>query len=347
MKNVLIMSVTVFIAVVLVGGTPTAGFGQCPCVVNCPAGDNSSTPSPLGGTKTPDLVPDAVVDIVDLATFALHYTSPPRPYLFCADYNCDGRIDLVDFANFAMHYGHAGPNPGYNAPATNHYKTYETTGPFFPGPVWSRDQFGEVVIDELMLTKFATPVSKNNEGICDTLAHQSWWEFLVPQPIRIIEAQDQFGTHEWMLGDARFLLLPALKNDPTGQPIPELNHYICYDANGPMIEIPVRLGDQFDLVNVVVLDARYFCNPCEKQTPDGFVYPIIDPSAHLTVYFVDNPTPYQIEALVRDQFMEGPVLLRENFFLAVPALKTQVFEPGSTEWDRIKALFESRTRTRE
>jgi hypothetical protein len=344
MKNVLILFVTVVVAFVLVGGSPTVSFGQCPCVVNCPQGDNSVTPGPPGGTKSPDLNGDGIVDIIDLSIFALVYTSPPKPYLFCADYNCDGAVDLIDFSVFAIHYLHAGPNPGYNAPAIDHYKTYETIGPTITGPITSRDQFGEVVITDLMLTKFATPVRKNDEEICDTLSHQTWWEFLFPQPTRMIEAQDQFGTHDWMLGDARYLLLPALKNDPVGQEIPELNHYLCYEAQGPTLDIQVRLHDQFDEVTVIVLEGKYFCNPCEKETPDGVVHPVVDSLAHLTVYFVENSVPYNIQALVRDQFMEELLILHENFFLAVPALKTEVFGPDSSEWNRIKALYDTGTR---
>jgi hypothetical protein len=344
MKNVLILCVTVVVAFVLAGSSPTVSFGQCPCVVNCPAGDGTVTPGPPGGTKSPDLNGDAAVDLIDLAIFAGVYTSPPRPYMFCADFNCDSVIDLIDFSIFAAHYLHAGPVPGYNAPAIDHYKTYETIGPPFPGPIISRDQFGEVFITDLRLSKFATPVMKNEEEICDTLAHQTWWEFLFPQPIRLITAQDQFGTHDWMLGDARYLLLPALKNDPTGQEIPELNHYLCYEAQGPTIGIPVMLGDQFDNVDVIVLEGRYFCNPCEKETPGGTRYPVVDTLAHLTVYFVENPVPYNIQALVRDQFMEEMLILHENFYLAVPALKTEVFEPGSSEWDRIRALYDTGTR---
>jgi hypothetical protein len=159
----------------------------------------------------------------------------------------------------------------------------------------------------------------------------------------MIDAQDQFGTHEWMLGDARYLLLPALKNEPTGQEIPELNHYLCYEAQGPTLGVVVTLTDQFDQVNVVVLEGKYFCNPCEKQDPTGLVYPIVDPWAHLTVYLVENPRPYSIPVWVRDQFVEESIILNDNLFLAVPAMKLNVIQPGSSEWNRIKALYDTGT----
>ena len=70
------------------------------------------------------------------------------------------------------------------------------------------------------------------------------------------------------------------------------------------------------------------------------MYPIVDPLAHLTVYFVENPGIHGYQAFVQDQFWEGVLILNENFFLAVPALKTEVFPDGSSEWNRIKALYE-------
>jgi len=343
MKTLSIASMAAVVAVLMMVIAPVGSHAQCPCMLNCPAGDGGPVAGgPFGGHKTPDLNGDGIVNLQDLAAFAAAW--PPRPYLFCADYNCDGMINLVDLSYFAIHWLHAGPVPGYNAPGIDHYKTYETQGPFITGPFRLKDQFGEAFPTQLLLRKFATPVSKNAEGICDTLAHQSWWEFRWPQPLRMVVAQDQFGTHEWMLGDAVYLLLPALKNDTTlTTPLPELNHYLCYEAQGPTMGIQVRLQDQFDLVTVFVVTGRYFCNPCQKETPDGNVYPIVDPLAHLTVYFVDNPRPYQLPVLVRDQFMMEGIVLFDNLFLAVPALKNEVIQPGSSEWNRIKALYDTGT----
>ena len=340
MKNVLILCVTTVIAFVLIGSSPVVSFGQCPCNLICPAGDGGIVnPGPPGGTKSPDLDGDGDVDLVDLAVFAGAFV-PGGTYMYCADYDCDGVIALVDLAHFALHYRHAGPIKGYNQPAIDHYKTYETFGSPIPGPFRLKDQFGEMIVPDLWLSKFATPVSKNDEPICDDIAHQSWWEFDMPQPIRMIEAQDQFGTHDWMLGDARFLLLPALKNEGVGQPLPELNHYLCYDAQGPVMDMEVLLVDQFDQVVVMVLHGMYFCNPCQKETPDGTAYPIVDPFAHLTVYFVENPMQYDYPVFVQDQFMEQQIILNQNLYLAVPALKNKVIEPNSSEWMRIKGLYE-------
>ncbi|UCH85238.1 MAG: hypothetical protein JSW50_05990 [Candidatus Latescibacterota bacterium] len=346
MRIVLIASMTAVVAFVLIGSVPVASHAQspCPCILNCPAGDGYVVVGPEGGHKTPDLNGDGVVNLQDLAIFATAWP-PAGTYLFCADYDCTGFINLVDLAHFATHWLHAGPVPGYNQPGIDHYKLYDTPlGPPFSGPVWVRDQFWEVVITELWLSKFGTPVSKNDVEVCDWMAHQTWWEFFVPGSIWTIEAQDQFGTHDWILFDPRFLVLPALKNEGVGQPLPELNHYLCYEAQGPPVQIEVFLEDQFDQVQVIVLEGKYFCNPCEKESPDGTMYPVVDPWAHLTVYQVLNPIPYQLLALVQDQFMTEieEVLLHDNRYLAVPALKTFVFPTGSSDWERIRALYGTR-----
>jgi hypothetical protein len=338
MKTLMTASVITVIALFLIGTAPDAGLGKCPCILICPAGDGGPVPSAGGGTKSPDLDGNGAVNLADLARFATAW--PPNPYGFCQDLNCDGVINLGDLALFATHWGHIGPIRGYNAPAIDHYKTYETFGPTFSGPVWLRDQFGQTSVPFLQMTKVATPVSKNGEAICDTIAHQTWWEFLEPENTRMVVAQNQFGTYEWMLFDARYLILPALKNPAAGDEIPQLNHYKCYDAYCPTEPITVRLVDQFGEATVLVLEGRLFCNPCEKQTPDGMVYPIVDPLAHMTCYLVENPFQFPIQVMVQDQFGMYPVFLEQNLLLCVPALKLEVMEPQSSEWNRIRELYE-------
>jgi hypothetical protein len=61
-------------------------------------------------TVSPDMAPtaapDGVVDIIDLSVFADGYTSPPKTYNPCIDFNCDGEVDIIDFSVFAQHYLH-------------------------------------------------------------------------------------------------------------------------------------------------------------------------------------------------------------------------------------------------
>jgi hypothetical protein len=55
---------------------------------------------------SPDIDANLLVDVVDLGLFAQSYTSPPKAYVACLDYNCDNAIDLIDFSLFSQHYLH-------------------------------------------------------------------------------------------------------------------------------------------------------------------------------------------------------------------------------------------------
>lgn len=57
--------------------------------------------------SSPDINGDLIVDIIDLSLFAVGYTSPPKPYNICFDFNCDGSVDIIDFSIFAQHYLHS------------------------------------------------------------------------------------------------------------------------------------------------------------------------------------------------------------------------------------------------
>jgi hypothetical protein len=55
---------------------------------------------------SPDINGDGIVDIIDLSLFAVGYTSPPKPYTLCLDFDCSGLVDIIDFSIFAQHYLH-------------------------------------------------------------------------------------------------------------------------------------------------------------------------------------------------------------------------------------------------
>jgi hypothetical protein len=60
--------------------------------------------------RSPDLAsgdPKGTVDINDLSIFGANYTSPPKPYYHCVDYNWDEHVDIIDFSIFGQHYLHS------------------------------------------------------------------------------------------------------------------------------------------------------------------------------------------------------------------------------------------------
>jgi hypothetical protein len=234
-------------------------------------------------------------------------------------------------------------------PRENHYKVYRTSPITYVKPVGLLDQFGPIDVTDFVLERFANPAEKIHPEtgdvfpIVDPLVHLTWWRIHAPQPARTIIGIDQFGSSEWRLADAVYLLNPALKNihpDPTGGPLPPIwNHYVCYDAVGPPIGRPVVLIDQFGTSNVVVVQGKLFCNPVEKRV-DGTVYPIIDYAAHLACYLInDLATPMTRSITAIDQFGYWQLETYDSDCLCVPALKEHVIGTEESTWGRIKAMY--------
>ncbi|MDH3196921.1 MAG: hypothetical protein OEO21_01640 [Candidatus Krumholzibacteria bacterium] len=225
-------------------------------------------------------------------------------------------------------------------PLENHYKVYVAPGPPMFMPVTLHDQFGEFTVTDFYLERLATPADKNGEGFVDSTAHQLWWRIQVPQPPRTVTVLDQFGGNVWTTGDAVYLLNPALKNVlPPYPPLPFRNHYLCYEALGPSVGMPVTLTDQFGTVQVFVFEAKLLCNPVEKTDPTGFVWPIVDPFPHLACYFIDDPRSYGIPVNAVDQFGSFNLDLLYSDCLCVPAIKEHTNPAEESTWGRIKALY--------
>jgi hypothetical protein len=236
-------------------------------------------------------------------------------------------------------------------PAENHYKVYNAVRNNAFRPVTLSDQFGSFdVRDQLTFDRFSTPAEKilpdgTDYPIINPVVHMDWWSFRQPvsQPARSVIVTDQFGITQWVLGNAVYLLTPSLKNvqpDSTGGPRPPVwNHYVCYDVlKGPLVNKPVTLVDQFGNVQVVVLAARYFCNPAQKLD-GGVTYPIVDNNAHLAVYTVQNSQPDVYNILTIDQFGFWKTSINRNDLLCVPALKNYPVPTRPTTWGRIKSLY--------
>jgi hypothetical protein len=67
-----------------------------------------------------------------------------------------------------------------------------------------------------------------------------------------------------------------------------LNHYWCYQAEGPPVSRSVTLDDQFGTDEVRVERPKLFCNPVEK-TYAGVTSRIVERQAHLTCYEIFGP----------------------------------------------------------
>jgi hypothetical protein len=222
-------------------------------------------------------------------------------------------------------------------PEENHYKVYNVAPPVeYFGNIQLVDQFGDYFVDRLVLEKFANPVSKNDEPILFPELHHTWWALDLVGEGWQIDLLNQFGLQSWQVGNPRFLVLPARKFE-MGPPLP-FNHYLAYEAFGEPIMLPVNLLDQFDVVDVVVLEPLYFLNPVDK-VHEGATFPIVDPQAHLACYRIDPPLPYDIPIVAEDQFGQHDVVVLDHDCLCVPSWKNIVIRTESRTWSDIKNLY--------
>jgi hypothetical protein len=220
----------------------------------------------------------------------------------------------------------------------NHYLVYEVPETFtLTGPIVLDDQFVIFTTDIVEFDKFANPVEKNSEPYFDPMVHQTWWLIDDPQTDeRLVGIDNQFGRQDWYVGDGRYLVLPAHK-DMGGWPT-FWNHYKCYDAIGPAVNMPVQLHDQFNFYTMTATDPVLFCNPCLKEAM-GQIFHIIHPEVHLAVYRLEPPMPGGFIALASDQFGERQVTLEEPIWLVVPTMKLTVVGTEQSTWGAVKSLY--------
>ncbi len=227
-------------------------------------------------------------------------------------------------------------------PPEDHFKVYRSDPPItFSSPMRFLDQFGSFDVDVMVLDKFATPAIKNNEPAFDLERHQTWWHVDVPQPSWRVHIENQFGGQDWQLGNVQYVVLPAYKNDPTAVVPPVANHYACYEAlDGPLLNIPVVVEDQFDTVTTLVGEPVVFCNPAEKfNLENGLSYPIIDDTAHLACYRID-PKQYDLAVFALDQFGQWQFVIINQEWLCVPSFKTDATPTEKDTWGGIKTRYE-------
>jgi hypothetical protein len=104
---------------------------------------------------------------------------------------------------------------------------------------------------------------------------------------RSILVTDQFGTDvSWQVTTPKYLLVPTAKtvDGVTFDDRADLNHYWCYEANGPRVGVRATLSDQFSGPDDVrVTTPTLFCNPAEKVHA-GETFRIEDEDLHLACY---------------------------------------------------------------
>jgi hypothetical protein len=169
---------------------------------------------------------------------------------------------------------------------------------------------------------FCPPTSKNGLEIEEPDEHLTTYNAPAPlEPDLSVSTEDQFGPRTLRVIGARELYVPTQKLVGDLDFPDELNHYWCYEAEGPRVRQRVTLEDQFGTDTVRVERPHRFCNPVEKTFMDE-TFPIEEEEVHLTCYEIFAPQKTEAQTFgVFNQFEEDTFTITSFQLLCVPAEK--------------------------
>jgi len=208
----------------------------------------------------------------------------------------------------------------------DHFNVYMASGlapPSFLLPVSVEDQFGTTITDLLAPALFMVPADKNLEGIADPFSHLICYPENNTIPGVPVISTNQFGAQQLSLGQSHYLCVPSMKFIAPG-PV-NLDHYHCYDAAGPPINVGVGITDQFQAQSPVLMTPFLFCNPADKNG-EG----IVNSVDHLTCYDYTPEGQPVGSIFASNQFFPDPPPLdvAEPFALCVPGTKQHAAVPA-------------------
>jgi hypothetical protein len=160
---------------------------------------------------------------------------------------------------------------------------------------------------------------------------------------RTVTVRNQFtGTASTPLVVFQPLILAVPTQKRPHGPPERLDHFKCHLVEGPSVNVPVGLVDQFDSEGVRVGRPLLLCNPTVKihgETPTGSaadvtlednITPITNPTAHLVCYRIISPvTPPSIAPVppravqVLNQFDKDVIKVAQPILLCVPSFKEE------------------------
>jgi hypothetical protein len=141
---------------------------------------------------------------------------------------------------------------------------------------------------------------------------------------RTVLITDQFGTDvPWRITTPKYVMVPTAKTigGETFDDRDNMNHYWCYEANGPRVGVRAMLEDQFSIRDVRVTTPTLLCAPAEK-VHDGQTFPIEDEDLHLACYEIhDKQKVQQFTLAAENQFEEDTFQTGPFEILCAPAEK--------------------------
>jgi uncharacterized repeat protein (TIGR02543 family) len=223
----------------------------------------------------------------------------------------------------------------------DHYKFYTVDweeGLYVGKEVQLVDQFGTFNATVGDPISFGNPVQKIHNNVTTPISddnrhftlydldYEEGWE---PSSWKVMVNNQFQDDKELTVVGPYYLAVPTQKGDHE-MPVC-LNHYLVYEAYGPMVNDEVVLSDQFIRDEVaVVYEPYYFANPVQKTRVDtGDVAEIEDPDLHWVLYDIwDEDAPSIGKSVdIVNQFDNQTLNLTYPELLAVPSEKISWEQP--------------------
>ncbi|HYF04864.1 MAG TPA: hypothetical protein VEA59_01700 [Patescibacteria group bacterium] len=254
------------------------------------------------------------------------------------------------------------PNPPINPPyRLDHFKCYDLfESPSLQDIVFLFDQFGRTdkkfERDEVRRINFFCNTSRKihggaHFGIFDRANHLTWYQirslFNENFNQRQVFVRNQFvpnGATLNVRGPA-YLAVPTEKvrvnNTLTNYGFPKnLDHFKCYDVNGPQVTRNIRVQDEFDRLiaglpfdDILATAPKYLCNPTYKIHITGFSAAgtatiekaeIRHPEDHLVCYDIRKEDGHTRRIQTFNQFGTHTLSTKRFNHFCVPSLKREV-----------------------
>ena len=172
----------------------------------------------------------------------------------------------------------------------------------------------------------ATPVAAQIT-VLDHFKCYPVYESMPPYALEGVQLEDQFGTIEAVVGEAKFFCNPVAKWAEEMPPTPPMilnsnNHLTLYslDHEEELQERIVKVENQFGTQQLVVSDPVLLGVPTWKLDPGDHDPPVgLD---HFLLYEVIEGTPVDVVVRLEDQFFYENVLVYEPVYFANPVRKT-------------------------
>jgi hypothetical protein len=272
-------------------------------------------------TGTSPYVEDTDVDIEAVATDCYRFVRWTAP---------DGIFGNITAAEttFTMPARDVTVTANFEIVPPDHFKFYDVeweTAPDIGIDVQLVDQFGAIDATVGKAASFGAPVEKVHANILTPIEDLNRQYTLYnlsyggePREYRVvINNQFQDDVELTVLGPY-YLAVPTQKEDHE-RPVC-LNHFLVYDAYGPVVNDDVILSDQFIQDEVAMVYQPYlFANPVQK-TVGGEVTKIEVPNEHWVLYDIEGPS-IDKNIQIDNQFGPQALDLLQPEYLAVPSQK--------------------------